>query len=94
MIMQTKTIAEPKHLTFARRWRLHARRPELPLYTAQPFDDILSDPHERSNNFKLINESFGRTVSFSPANLPVFLTHFLKKFKPRDGYHANGLQFI
>jgi hypothetical protein len=91
MIMQTKLIAEQRHLTWGLRRHLHAHHPGLPLYSARPIDDIL---RKHSPGFELLNESFHSTVCFSPANIPDGLTYYLKNFKPRDGYHATGLQFI
>jgi hypothetical protein len=93
MIMKTKLIAGSRRLTWGVRQHLHAGRSGrgVSSYVARPIDDLL---RKHAPGFELLDESLYSAVCFSPANIPDGLTQHLKRFKPRDGYHTTGLQFI
>jgi hypothetical protein len=88
--MQRKVIANQKPLTFGLRRHLHAHRPELPIYAARPIDSVLRG----KSSLEILQQSYSGIICFSTNNLTYDLADQLRAFKPNDGHHATGLQFI
>jgi hypothetical protein len=88
--MQRKVIANQKPLTFGLRRHLHAHRPELSIYAAHPIDSVLRG----KSSLEILQQSYSSVICFSTDNLTYDLVDRLRAFKPNDGYHATGLQFI
>jgi hypothetical protein len=89
--MQTKIIAEPKRLTFGLRRQLHTHRPQQAIYSARPIDELL---YGNVSSLEILRQSYTGIICFSTDRLTYDLVDQLRAFKPNDGYHATGWQFV